>query len=84
MIRPKDGPGQLRPGPTFALPTAPLAEPLVVSTREAERLLGIGKTRLFAILANGELASFRDGSRRKIPLDALRHYVARRLVESQQ
>lgn len=44
---------------------------LAVSPSEAAKLAGIGRTRLYESLSNGELPSFKIGSRRLIRLSAL-------------
>ena len=55
-------------------------EPLVVAPRTACTLLGISNTRLYAILGSGELESYHDGRARRIPLAAIRKYIAQRLA----
>jgi excisionase family DNA binding protein len=40
--------------------------PLAVGPREACRLLSIGITRLYELIGNGELESYRDGGSRRI------------------
>jgi len=54
-------------------------EPLLVRPRTAWRLLGCGNTRGYELLAAGELESFLDGRSRKITVDSIRRYIARRL-----
>jgi excisionase family DNA binding protein len=54
-------------------------EPLVVSPRDACTLLGIGNTRLYAILKSGELESYHDGSARRITLASIQKYIADRI-----
>jgi excisionase family DNA binding protein len=48
---------------------------LLVSPAEAARRLSVGRTRLFQLLASGELASVQVGKLRRIPTQALRDYV---------
>jgi excisionase family DNA binding protein len=55
-------------------------DPLVVSPREARRLLAIGNTHLYALIANGELASYRDGRSRRITMESIRHRITRLLT----
>jgi hypothetical protein len=52
---------------------------LLVKPRAACRLLACGNTRLYELLAAGELDSFLDGRSRKITIESIRRYVARRL-----
>ena len=56
-------------------------ERLVYSVDEAADLLGIGRTYMFRLVATGEIDSFKIGSRRKIPRDALDRYIARLRAE---
>jgi excisionase family DNA binding protein len=56
-------------------------DPLVVTPREACRLLSLGNTSLYALLARGELDSFRHGRARRITLASIRAYVSRRLPD---
>jgi len=57
-------------------------EPLVVSPREACALLGIGNTRLYRLLGDKVLDSYKDGKSRRIPMAAIRSYIERRIDES--
>jgi excisionase family DNA binding protein len=52
----------------------------VVKPRDARQLLAVGNTYLYELIAAGELDSFRDGRARKITLDSIRRYIARRLA----
>jgi len=54
--------------------------PLVVKPRIACRLLDCGNTRLYELLAAGELQSFLDGRSRKITIASIEAYIARRLA----
>lgn len=54
--------------------------PLVVKPRGACELLGCGNTRLYALIAAGELQSFRDGRSRKIVVSSINDYIARQLA----
>jgi excisionase family DNA binding protein len=62
--------------------TATALEPFSVSPREACRLLSIGTTRLYELLADGELQSYVEGNRaRRILLQSIRAYIDRRLAQ---
>jgi len=52
--------------------------PLVVKPKIAWRMLNCSNTRGYELLAAGELDSFRDGRSRKITVDSIRAYIARR------
>jgi excisionase family DNA binding protein len=54
-------------------------EPLAVSPRQACLLLGVGNTRLYALLAAGELASYKDGRMRRVSMASIRARIARLL-----
>jgi hypothetical protein len=47
-------------------PRLPEVLPLAVKPRMACRMIGCGLTRLYQLLANGELESYRDGGSRMI------------------
>ena len=52
---------------------------IVVSPRRACHMLDCGSTRLYQLLAAGELESFLDGRSRKITVASIRRYVERRV-----
>ena len=51
--------------------------PVLLSVAEAARALGIGRSLLYQLLADGEIASVSIGRRRLVPADALTAYVER-------
>ena len=53
---------------------------LVVKPRQACRLLDCGHKRLYQLLAEGQLESFKDGRSRKITVESIRRYIARGLA----
>jgi len=57
--------------------------PLVVRPKGARRMLNCGQTRLYELIAAGELDSFLDGRSRKITVESIFRYIRRRLEESQ-
>ncbi len=57
-------------------------DPFVVSPKTAWKLLACGNTRGYELLAAGELDSFLDGRSRKITVDLIQRYIARRLAPS--
>jgi excisionase family DNA binding protein len=56
--------------------------PLVVRPKGARRMLNCGQTRLYELIAAGELDSFRDGRSRKITLESIHRYIRRRLEQT--
>lgn len=57
-------------------------EPLVISPARAKAILDCGTTRLYELIAAGELESFRDGKSRKITVASIKARIARKLAES--
>ena len=57
--------------------------PLVVRPKCARRMLNCGQTRLYELIAAGELDSFLDGRSRKITVESIYRYVRQRLEETQ-
>lgn len=55
-------------------------EPLAVSPREACRLLSIGNTYLYRLIAERELDSYRDGRARRITMESIRRRIGRLLA----
>jgi excisionase family DNA binding protein len=55
-------------------------QPIVVSPAKACQLLDCGMTRIYALLAAGELQSYLDGRSRKITVDSIHDFVERRLA----
>jgi excisionase family DNA binding protein len=53
--------------------------PLVVAPREACRMLAIGLTRLYELLHQGDLESYRDGGSRRITVASIQAFVKRQL-----
>ena len=56
-------------------PETPLV-PLLFTPEQAAHLLGIGRTRLYQLLATGQLPSVKLGSSRRVTREALERYVA--------
>lgn len=59
------------------------AVPLTVSPERAAQMLDLGRTKVFALLADGELPHMKVGRRTLIPVRALQDFVARRVGEQQ-
>jgi excisionase family DNA binding protein len=52
-------------------------EPLLVTPKEAAHVLGIGRTKVYALMRSGELESVKLHGARRIPADGLSEYVTR-------
>ncbi len=57
---------------------------LVVKPAQARQLLNCSHKRLYQLLATGELLSFKDGRSRKVLVESIRQYIARRLLASEK
>jgi len=65
--------------PRYFAAGAPL-DPIAVSPREACRLLAVGNTRLYELIAAGEIESYRDGRSRRITMRSIWRRVERLLA----
>jgi excisionase family DNA binding protein len=50
-------------------------EKLLYDTREAARLLSISRTKVYELMASGQLESVRIGRSRRIPAEELRRFA---------
>jgi excisionase family DNA binding protein len=55
---------------------------LAVPPREAGRLLALCLSEVYERMRSGELESYRDGRARRIPMESIHAYVARRRAAS--
>jgi excisionase family DNA binding protein len=60
----------------------PLGERVSATPRQTCAALSIGVTKLYELLGNGELSSYKEGKARRILVSSIREYVARRLAAS--
>jgi excisionase family DNA binding protein len=57
-------------------------EPVLIAIwPEAGKALGVGRTKMFELIASGELTSVQVGRRRLIPATAITAYVERLVAE---
>ena len=54
-----------------------MTERLLLRPEEAADVLGIGRSKLYVLLAEGEIESVHIGTCRRIPLEALHGYIDR-------
>jgi excisionase family DNA binding protein len=55
--------------------------PIAVSPAEAARMLGLGKTKLYSLLAENQLTSIKIGARRLIRVSAIEAFLDRLAAE---
>ncbi len=56
-------------------------EKLLITPPEAAALIGIGRTRIYDLIARGVIPSIRIGRSVRVPVDALKEWVATRKPE---
>jgi excisionase family DNA binding protein len=59
------------------------AETLLVAPAEAMRLLDVSNSTLYELMRSGQIASLNVGRARRIPLEALKAFIAGRLAANQ-
>ncbi|MFH1560072.1 MAG: helix-turn-helix domain-containing protein [Chloroflexota bacterium] len=52
-------------------------EELLLTPEAAARLLSLGRSKIFELMAAGELESITIGKSRRVPVEAIKEYVAR-------
>ena len=58
-------------------------ELLLLRVEEASRVLGLGRSKVYQMIACGELPSITFGRSRRVPAEALRQWVAARVADTQ-
>ncbi|MGH3829217.1 MAG: excisionase family DNA-binding protein [Pseudonocardiaceae bacterium] len=58
-------------------PTRSLPERVLLTAEEAAEQLGIGRTLMYKLIANGEIESIRIGRLRRVPTAAIKDYATR-------
>ena len=53
-------------------------EKLLLTATEASEAIGIGRTRIYELLASGELPSVRIGRSVRVPTEALKRWIQER------
>jgi excisionase family DNA binding protein len=53
-------------------------EALAVSISETAKALGLGRTTIYAMIADGRLEAIKLGRRRLVPVESIRRLVAKR------
>ena len=57
---------------------------LLLRPAEAAEAIGIGRSKVYELLASGELPSVRIGGCVRVPVDALRAWINRQLADGRQ
>ena len=57
---------------------------LLLRPTEAAEAIGIGRSKIYELLAAGDLPSIRIGGSVRVPVEALRAWIARQLEARQQ
>lgn len=57
-------------------------EPLLLRPTEAADLIGVGRSKIYELIAKGEVPSIRIGSSVRIPAEGLREWIAARVRQS--
>ena len=56
-------------------------DPLLLSVRESCPVIGVSRSRMFELIARGELESVKIGRRRLVPREAIDTYIERLRAE---
>ncbi len=56
-------------------------ERVLLKPAQAAEALQLSRAKLYSLIAGGELKSIKIGGARRIPIEALREFVARQLAE---
>lgn len=59
-------------------------EKILLRPMEAAQLIGIGRTKMYEMVASGELPSIHIGRARRIPVNALNKWIDERQVKQAQ
>ena len=59
-------------------------EALLLRVDEAAKLLGIGRSKTYQLIARGELPHMRVGGSVRVPVEALRDWIRRRTEANQE
>lgn len=53
-----------------------MTEPLLLRVEEVARVLAIGRSKVYELIASGQLPSITIGSARRVPTEALQKWIA--------
>jgi excisionase family DNA binding protein len=59
-------------------------EPVVVTVTAAAAMLSIGRTRVYELIASGDLASVKLGASRRVTIKSIRQLLARNAMPPQR
>jgi excisionase family DNA binding protein len=58
-----------------------LAEKLLLKPEEVQKVLGLGRTRVYALIASGDLPCVRIGGSVRVPTEGLRTWIEEHQVK---
>lgn len=76
------GPNGGRPADNAETPPVEARAPLLLRPAEAAEQLRVSRAQAYRLIESKEIPSIRVGSQLRVPRDALREWIARRLAES--
>ncbi len=59
-------------------------EPLLLKANEVGKLLGLGRSKVFAMVAAGQLPALRIGRSVRVPREALERWIREQTIEVEQ
>jgi excisionase family DNA binding protein len=65
-------------------PTQTQAAPLAVAPLAAARLLSVCVSKIYRLMASGELESFHSGKSRRVTTKSIDHYIERQIAAAKQ
>jgi hypothetical protein len=83
-IAPAQNPGEPTDDPGANLDLGAIGHKVSIKPREACDALSIGPTKLYELLNDNELVSYREDGSRKILVSSIRAYIARRIAASRK
>jgi excisionase family DNA binding protein len=61
--------------------SAPLPDPICVRVNDAARMIGVGRTKLYALIAAGEIETVKLGKATRVTTASLHNLVTRLLAD---
>jgi len=61
-----------------------MTDPLLLRVEEVAHALSLGRTKVYELIASGDLPSVTIGAARRVPAEALRQWIAEHQGEGQE